>query len=33
MQAWAGQAASFAGVEPAAEFTRRLWTEASGLLP
>ncbi len=33
MQAWAGQAASFARAEPAADLTRRLWTEASGLLP
>ena len=33
MQAWAGQAASFARIEPAADLTRRLWAEAGVLLP
>jgi nitronate monooxygenase len=32
MQAWAGQAAALARAEPAAETTRRLWTEAQNLL-
>ena len=33
MQAWAGQAAALARVEPAAEYVRRLWDEALQLLP
>lgn len=33
MQAWAGQGAAMARVEPAAELTRRLWAEAEALLP
>ena len=33
MQAWAGQAASLARVEPAGELVQRLWAEAEGLLP
>lgn len=33
MQAWAGQAASLARTEPAGDTVRRLWTEASALLP
>ena len=32
MQAWAGQAAALARVEPAATLTRRLWAEAQALL-
>lgn len=32
MQAWAGQSAALARVEPAAEMTRRLWAEAEALL-
>ncbi|HLI20730.1 MAG TPA: nitronate monooxygenase [Stellaceae bacterium] len=32
MQAWAGQAAALARVEPAAATTRRLWAEAEALL-
>ncbi len=33
MQAWAGQGAAMARAEPAAELTRRLWSEAEALLP
>ena len=33
MQAWAGQAAALARIEPAATLARRLWTEAEALLP
>jgi nitronate monooxygenase len=33
MQVWAGQAAAFARDEPATDFVRRLWDEASSLLP
>jgi nitronate monooxygenase len=33
MQAWAGQGAAMARVEPAADLTRRLWAEAEALLP
>jgi nitronate monooxygenase len=33
MQAWAGQAAALARVEPAAELVARLWEEAETLLP
>ena len=33
MQAWAGQAAALARVEPAGEVVRRLWAEAQALLP
>jgi len=33
MQAWAGQAAALARVEPAATLARRLWAEAETLLP
>jgi len=33
MQAWAGQAAALARVEPAADVVRRLWAEAEALLP
>jgi nitronate monooxygenase len=33
MQAWAGQAARLATTEPAADFVRRIWSEAQGLLP
>jgi nitronate monooxygenase len=33
MQAWAGQGAALARTEPAAEFVRRIWTEAEALLP
>jgi len=33
MQAWAGQAASFATDEPAGAFIQRLWKEAEQLLP
>jgi nitronate monooxygenase len=33
MQAWAGQAASFARAEPAADFVQRLWSDTSALLP
>jgi nitronate monooxygenase len=33
MQAWAGQAGGFARAEPAADFVRRLWSEADALLP
>ena len=33
MQAWAGQAAAMAKVEPAGELVLRLWTEAEALLP
>ncbi len=33
MQAWAGQAAALARVEPAAAVVRRLWNEAQRLLP
>ncbi len=33
MQAWAGQAAALARVEPAAALARRLWAEAETLLP
>ncbi len=33
MQAWAGQGAALARPEPAADFVRRLWDEAQGLLP
>jgi nitronate monooxygenase len=33
MQVWAGQGAALARPEPAAEFLRRLWAEAEGLLP
>jgi nitronate monooxygenase len=32
MQAWAGQAAAFARAEPAADYVRRLWSEAERLL-
>jgi nitronate monooxygenase len=32
MQAWAGQAARLATTEPAADFVRRLWSEAQVLL-
>lgn len=32
MQAWAGQSARLASAEPAGALTRRLWTEAQGLL-
>jgi len=32
MQAWAGQSAAFARVEPAEEVVRRLWAEAEALL-
>jgi nitronate monooxygenase len=32
MQAWAGQSASLARAEPAAEVVRRLWDEAQALL-
>jgi nitronate monooxygenase len=33
MQMWAGQAAALASAEPAAAIVRRVWEEASGLLP
>jgi nitronate monooxygenase len=33
MQAWAGQGAALARPEPAAEFVRRIWTQAEALLP
>ncbi len=33
MQAWAGQAAALARAEPAGDVVRRLWAEASALLP
>jgi len=33
MQAWAGQAAALARVEPAGAIVRRLWAEAEALLP
>jgi nitronate monooxygenase len=33
MQAWAGQAAALARVEPAGELVLRLWQEAEALLP
>ena len=33
MQAWAGQAAALARAEPAGDIVRRLWEEASALLP
>lgn len=33
MQAWAGQGAAMARAEPAGELVRRLWGEASALLP
>jgi nitronate monooxygenase len=33
MQAWAGQAAALARVEPAGELVLRLWQEAQALLP
>lgn len=33
MQAWAGQAAALARPEPAGDVVRRLWAEASALLP
>ncbi len=33
MQAWAGQAAALARVEPAGAVVRRLWAEAQVLLP
>ncbi len=33
MQAWAGQAAALARAEPAGDVVRRLWAEASPLLP
>jgi nitronate monooxygenase len=32
MQAWAGQAARLATSEPAADFVRRLWSQAQALL-
>ena len=33
LQAWAGQSAAMARVEPAAEIVRRIWGEANALLP
>jgi nitronate monooxygenase len=33
LQAWAGQSAAMARVEPAGEIVRRLWGEANALLP
>jgi nitronate monooxygenase len=33
MQAWAGQAAALATIEPAGELVSRLWREAEALLP
>jgi nitronate monooxygenase len=33
MQMWAGQSASLARSEPAADFTRRIWAQAEALLP
>jgi len=33
MQMWAGQSASLARAEPAADFVRRIWTQAEALLP
>jgi nitronate monooxygenase len=33
MQAWAGQGAALARLEPAADFVRRIWQEAEALLP
>jgi hypothetical protein len=33
MQAWAGQSASLASSEPAADLVERLWSDARRLLP
>jgi nitronate monooxygenase len=33
MQAWAGQGAALARAEPAEALVRRVWREASALLP
>jgi nitronate monooxygenase len=33
MQAWAGQGAALSTTEPAGDLVRRLWTEATALLP